>query len=120
MFQVTYNDTAEERLNVHWFQPSLSSLQRGNVYHSFNFQEENEQVHIRSQQRGARRIRLDPRTDYVPYQSVHFGFTCLPPGLPPEVLRELRSLSLITGFVRGWWSCTSLQQLLSLIYFYRI
>jgi hypothetical protein len=59
-------------------------------------------VRIKNQMNGARRVRLDPRTQDVPYDAVHFGFNKLKEagGLAPEVLRQLRSLNLIEGTVR--------------------
>ena len=96
------NDFHNQTMRVHWFCPTARSRERGNVYHNYRFTEEHVEVQIRNQQRGARRVRMDPRMQVIEYFCVHFGFNRLTQtgALPPEVLRELRLLDLVKGGIK--------------------
>jgi hypothetical protein len=48
-------------VEIHWFQPTKSSRERGNQYHKFLFEGETTQRQI-VRQRGQAQYRLDPRT----------------------------------------------------------
>jgi hypothetical protein len=101
-YQVINHDQRSCSFLIHWFHPSARSKERGNVYHQYCFQEENVEVAVRNQQRGARRVRLNPRTQNIDYDVVFFGFSklCDTGALPAEVLRLLRSIGLVNGTVR--------------------
>jgi hypothetical protein len=91
--QVLENNNAQQQFLIHWYHPSARSLERTTVYHQHCFQEENVEVHVRNRQRGARGVRLEPRTQFIGYDTVHFGFNKLRSSgaLPAEVV--IQSLS---------------------------
>jgi hypothetical protein len=100
--QVVHNDFHNERITVHWYQPTARSRERSTKFHQHCFEEENEQIHSRNRQGGGLRIRLQPRIQEIEYNVIHLGFNKLLKTncLPPEVLRQLRQLGLINDRVK--------------------
>lgn len=100
--QCLANNFHSKQLDIHWFKPTQLSMERGNIFHKFNFKEEHTQIPLKNRQKGGNLIRLQPNTQTVQYAVVHFAFSKLTPsgGLPPQVQRQLKNKELISSKVK--------------------
>jgi hypothetical protein len=100
--EVVHNNIQEEKIEIHWFQPSIESKERGNQYHKFNFQQEIVRAGSKARQKNPACANWNFQTQELDYNTIHFGFNKLlwTVGLPATVLRELRELGLVKGPIR--------------------
>ena len=78
--QVIANDFENKKIQIHWFRPTLRSQQKEKrPYQKMHYEAEMVAVGSKAQQVGRRKITLDARTDWIEYNTIHFGFTKLSP-----------------------------------------
>ena len=100
--QVLQNFTETEQLRIHWYEPTASSKSRTSKYENMFYQEEMDNKKISGRQHGRPMYRVIPRVDDIEWATIHFGFSKLKTsgGLPPEVLRQLKIIGIITGKIK--------------------
>ena len=88
----------EHSLKVHWWAPTPLSRSKQQFFHMMAFAAEMDKTQIKNRQHGASLWRLNPKVQTINTNTVHFGFNKLSSDsrLPPEVLRKLTAVNLIS------------------------
>ena len=97
MKMVTTICTLQNRLVVQWWAPTPLSRQKQRHFNLMTFSAEMDKTRIINRQRGGPMWKLNPKTQTLNHNTVHFGFNNMTTDgrLPPEVLRKVRDLGLL-------------------------
>jgi hypothetical protein len=97
--EIIINNPDTKTFEMQWWKPTAESRKRSAEYKHLCFAAELDKMRIKNKD-GKPAFKLIPYLEKtMSYTSIHFGFTRLLPSgeLPSEVLRKLKSLSLVSG-----------------------